>query len=138
MKPIYPCLWFKENAAEAAAFYTSIFPDAQISSSNPMATIVHIAGQRVLLLNGNTEGFTPSVSLVIECADQEMIDHYWDALSAGGEEQACGWLKDKYGVSWQIVPEILGKLMSDPTRSSRVVQAFMKMKKFDIQKLLEA
>lgn len=138
MKPFYPCLWFKENAAEAAAFYLSIFPNARIGSSNPMATILHIGEQRLLLLNGNTQSFNASVSFVIECTDQEMIDHYWYALSADGEEQACGWVKDKYGVSWQIVPEILGELMSHPARSSRVVQAFMKMKKFDIQALLDA
>ena len=82
--------------------------------------------------------FNEGVSLVVECENQAQIDHFWSKLTEGGEESMCGWLKDKYGVSWQIVPSILGKLMSDPERSQRVIAAFMKMKKFDIETLMNA
>ena len=92
-----------------------------------------------MLLNGNQKhNFSPSASYVIECDTQEEIDHYWEKLGAGGVYNMCGWLDDKNGVSWQIVPKILGKLMSDPTRSQRVVEAFLKMDKFNIQRLLDA
>jgi predicted 3-demethylubiquinone-9 3-methyltransferase (glyoxalase superfamily) len=83
-------------------------------------------------------GFNEAISLVIECEDQAEIDRYWEKLTEGGAESMCGWLKDRYGVSWQVVPKILGKLMSDPGRSGRVIEAFMKMKKFDIQQLMDA
>lgn len=96
-------------------------------------------GQKIMCLNGGPEyNFTPAVSFVVECDTQEEIDYYWDRLTEGGEEVQCGWLKDKFGVSWQVVPTILSELMSDPSRSQRVVNAFLKMKKFDIEKLLNA
>ena len=82
--------------------------------------------------------FNEAISFVVECETQKEIEHYWNKLSEGGSEGQCGWLKDKFGVSWQIVPTVLGKLMSDPERSGRVVQAFMQMKKFDIEKLMNA
>jgi predicted 3-demethylubiquinone-9 3-methyltransferase (glyoxalase superfamily) len=83
-------------------------------------------------------GFTEAISLVVDCENQEEIDHYWGRLTEGGEEGNCGWLKDRYGVSWQVVPSVLGKLMTDPERAGRVTQAFMKMKKFNIQQLMDA
>ncbi len=83
-------------------------------------------------------GFNEAISLVVECKDQEEIDYYWNRLTQGGEESQCGWLKDKYGVSWQIIPSILEVLMSDPSRSERVVKAFLRMKKFDIEALVNA
>jgi predicted 3-demethylubiquinone-9 3-methyltransferase (glyoxalase superfamily) len=82
--------------------------------------------------------FNESISFVVDCDTQEEIDYYWNRLTEGGSESMCGWLKDKFGVSWQIVPTVLGKLMGDPKRSERVIQAFLKMKKFDIEKLLQA
>jgi predicted 3-demethylubiquinone-9 3-methyltransferase (glyoxalase superfamily) len=82
--------------------------------------------------------FNESVSFVVECENQEQIDHFWTKLTEGGQESMCGWLKDRFGVSWQIVPKVLGQLMQDPERSGRVVQAFMKMKKFNIQQLMDA
>ena len=90
-------------------------------------------------LNGGPKfEFNESVSFVIECADQEEIDYYWEKLTDGGEESMCGWLKDKYGVSWQVVPAILGELMNDPDRGERVMAAFLQMRKFDIATLLKA
>jgi predicted 3-demethylubiquinone-9 3-methyltransferase (glyoxalase superfamily) len=139
MYPIYTCLWFDNQAKEAAAYYCSIFKNSKITSQNPMVVNIEINGTKLMLLNGNNDyKFGPSTSLVIECDTQEEIDHYWEKLGAGGIYSQCGWLDDKNGVSWQIVPKILGELMSDPTRSQRVVEAFLKMTKFDIQKLIDA
>lgn len=274
---IYPCLWFNNNAAEAAGFYCSIFQNASVADSNPVVTVFQCNGQRFMCLNGGPKfrpnpsisfyvvcetdaeateywnrlseggtvlmplnrydwsekygwlqdkygfswqislgrmedvgqkftpcllftgdragkaeeaiqtytwifnnssvtgimryppgqpdeglvmhaqfrlsgytmmcmdssmahafGFNEAVSLVVECEDQAEIDHYWARLTEGGEESMCGWLKDRYGVSWQIVPKVLGKLMNDPERAGRVMQAFMAMKKFDIDKLVNA
>lgn len=276
MQTIYPCLWFKQEAEEAAAFYAGIFPATSVLSSNPMAAVIESSGQRFLLLNGNPEGFTPtisfyvhcttaevvdklwealivgghskmplgaydwssrygwlqdkfgvnwqlvlgdkyaidqtftpsllftgevagktteaigfyttvfpvsalsfaatypagqkdeglvmhaqfrlqgklfmamdsslmhqmafndSISFVVECETQEEIDRYWAQLTAGGAEKQCGWLMDRYGIRWQIVPTVLAQLMRDPARAPRVMQAFLKMKKFNIQALLDA
>jgi predicted 3-demethylubiquinone-9 3-methyltransferase (glyoxalase superfamily) len=138
-KEIYPCLWFENNAKEALNHYCSIFKSAKIVSENPIVIILELNGSRFMLLNGRAKfEFNESVSFVVECDTQAEIDHYWNNLSKGGSEGQCGWLKDKYGVSWQIVPTILGKLMSDPSKSQKVIEAFMKMKKFDIQKLIDA
>ncbi len=139
INPIYPCLWFNGQAKEAAEFYCSVFGNSKILSDNPIVVMIDLNGRKFMCLNGGPQ-FTPNeaVSFVVECETQEEIDHYWNKLTEGGEESMCGWLKDKYGVSWQIVPTILGKLMSDPQKSQRVVAAFMKMKKFDIEKLLQA
>ncbi len=105
-----------------------------------MVTIFELNGSKFMGLNGGPHfQFNEAVSFVINCEDQAEIDHYWDGLIADtGSESQCGWLKDKYGVSWQVVPANLGELMSDPERGQRVVDAFMKMKKFDIQTLLDA
>lgn len=137
--PVYPCLWFDNQAKEAAEYYCSIFENTKITSENPIVVMFDLNGNKFMALNGGPNfNFTEAVSFVVECEDQAEIDRYWDALTAEGSESMCGWCKDKYGVSWQIVPAILGKLMSDPEKGGRVVQAFMKMKKFDIQALLDA
>ncbi|MFA7273933.1 MAG: VOC family protein [Crocinitomicaceae bacterium] len=138
-KSIYPCLWFDGNAKEAAEFYCSIFPKSEIVSENPMVVHFDVDGQRFMCLNGGPMyQFSPATSFVLTCETQDEIDHYWDKLGKGGKYNQCGWLDDQFGVTWQVVPEILGKLMSDPARSPRVVQAFLKMTKFDIQTLLNA
>lgn len=137
--PVYPCLWFDGQAKEAAEFYCSVFPNSRITSENPMVVNFDVNGRRFMGLNGGPHyKHTPAISFVIECGTQEEIDYYWNTLSEGGREDQCGWLQDKFGVSWQVVPAILAHLMSDPERSGRVVEAFMKMKKFDIETLLKA
>lgn len=104
-----------------------------------MVVNFELNGQKFMALNGRVEfTFNEAVSFVVECDTQEEIDYFWSKLTTGGSESMCGWLKDKYGVSWQIVPRILGQLMSDPDRSQRVLHAFMQMKKFDIAALLNA
>ena len=120
-------------------FYCSIFKNSKITSDNPMVTMFEINGTQFMALNGGPRfNFTEAVSFVMNCDTQEEIDRYWNKLTEGGEESMCGWLKDKYGISWQIVPSVLGKLMSDPKKRNRVIDAFLKMKKFDIQTLLDA
>jgi len=137
--PIHPCLWFNSNAFEAAEFYCSIFTNSKITNNTPMVVNFELNGQQFMGLNGGPHfTFNEAVSFVVECDTQEEIDYFWNKLTVGGSESMCGWLKDKYGVSWQIVPRILGQLMADANRSQRVVQAFMKMKKFDIDTLLKA
>jgi predicted 3-demethylubiquinone-9 3-methyltransferase (glyoxalase superfamily) len=136
---MYPCLWFDGQAKAAAEFYCSIFPSSKISSENPMVVKWELNGNQFMGLNGGPQyKFSPANSYVVECETQQEIDHYWNELGNGGVYNQCGWLDDKFGVSWQIVPVILGKLMSDPEKSQRVVAAFMQMKKFDIQTLLNA
>jgi predicted 3-demethylubiquinone-9 3-methyltransferase (glyoxalase superfamily) len=138
-KSIYPCLWFDNQAKEAADFYCSIFRESRITEENPMVVRFEVNGFRIMALNGGPQfKFNEAASLVVECGTQEEIDYYWDRLTEGGTESQCGWLKDKFGFSWQIVPSILGQLMSDPERSDRVIQAFLKMKKFDIEALKNA
>jgi predicted 3-demethylubiquinone-9 3-methyltransferase (glyoxalase superfamily) len=139
-KQVYPCLWFDGQAKAAADFYCSVFPNSKITDANPMVVIWELNGKKFMGLNGGPEfKFNEAVSFVISCEDQQEIDHYWNKLTSdGGKEGNCGWLKDKFGVSWQVVPAILPKLMSDPEKGQRVVQAFMKMKKFDIEKLKNA
>lgn len=137
--PIYSCIWFDNQAADAAKFYCSVFKNSRILESSPLVTNFELNGSKIMALNGGPK-FTPNeaFSLVVNCDTQEEIDYYWKKLTEGGEESMCGWLKDKYGISWQIVPAVLGKLMSDPKKGERVVQAFLKMGKFNIQKLLDA
>jgi predicted 3-demethylubiquinone-9 3-methyltransferase (glyoxalase superfamily) len=136
---IYPCLWFYGQAKEAATYYCSIFKNSRIISENPMVVIWELNGQKFMGLNGGPMyKFSPATSFVIDCETQEEIDFYWEKLGNGGVYNQCGWLDDKFGVSWQIVPTILAKLMSDPTKSEKVIQAFMQMKKFDIEKLINA
>lgn len=136
---IYPCLWFNGQAKAAATFYCSIFKNSRIMSENPMVVIFELNGKQFMGLNAGPQfKFNESVSFVVNCETQEEIDLYWDKLTDGGSEGQCGWLKDQFGLSWQIVPTILAKLMNDPEKAPRVVQAFMKMKKFDIEKLKAA
>ncbi|MBL0154323.1 MAG: VOC family protein [Chitinophagaceae bacterium] len=140
-KQLYPCLWFSGGAKEAADFYCSIFPNSKILNASPIVVNFELNGTHFMALNEKSKQFpfNESVSFVIPCENQAEIDHYWNSLTAdGGAESMCGWCKDKYGVSWQVVPVILGKLMSDPEKAPRVIQAFMKMKKFDIEALLKA
>ncbi|GAB2650446.1 VOC family protein [Emticicia sediminis] len=133
------CLWFDGQAKEAAEFYCSVFSNSKITSANPMMVTFELNGRKMMGLNGGPQfKFNEAVSLVVYCENQEEIDYYWAKLTEGGEESMCGWLKDKFGLSWQIVPSILGKLVSDPEKGQRVVQAFLQMKKFNIQTLLNA
>jgi predicted 3-demethylubiquinone-9 3-methyltransferase (glyoxalase superfamily) len=153
MQKITPFLWFDGNAEEAVNFYTSIFKDSKILSmsyygdagpglkGSVMTASFLLNGLEFIALNGGPHfKFTEAISFSVNCETQSEIDELWSKLSAGGEEQMCGWLKDKFGLSWQIVPPILGKLMSDkdPQKSKRVMQAMMKMKKIDINKLKQA
>jgi len=139
-KQMYPCLWFDGQARAAADFYCAIFPHSKIISDSGMVVNFELNGQFFMGLNGGgTHHFNEAVSFVIPCKDQQEIDHYWYRLIAdGGQESRCGWCKDKFGLSWQVVPTVLGQLMSDPEKGPRVVQAFMKMGKFDIDALLNA
>jgi predicted 3-demethylubiquinone-9 3-methyltransferase (glyoxalase superfamily) len=134
---IYPCLWFDGQAKAAAAFYCSIFPNSKITEENPMLVRWELNGNQFMGLNGGPQfKFNEAVSFAIACETQVEIDHYWgNLISNGGAESQCGWCKDQYGVSWQVVPKILGKLMADPEKGERVVAAFMQMKKFDIATL---
>ena len=145
MTSITPFLWFDNNAEEAIAFYSGLFPDAKTIEENRspdgalfFATF-ELAGQRLMALNGGPHfHFTEAISLFVSVETQEEVDHYWDALTAdGGEESQCGWLKDKYGLSWQIVPEALMRLQADPDRekAGRVQQAMLQMRKIVIADL---
>ena len=136
---MYPCLWFDGRAREAAEFYCSIFPDSKIINDSGMVVNFELRGQLFMGLNGgNNFTFNEAVSFVIPCKDQNEIDHYWYKLIAGGSEGNCGWCKDKFGLSWQVIPAMLGELMSNPANNQRVMQAFRKMKKFDIEALKNA
>jgi predicted 3-demethylubiquinone-9 3-methyltransferase (glyoxalase superfamily) len=139
-KQIYPCLWFDGQARAAADFYCTIFPNSKVVSDSGVVVNFELNGEFFMGLNGGDNyKFNEAVSFVIPCKDQAEIDHYWYKLIAdGGQESQCGWCKDKFGLSWQVVPMILGELMSDPEKGQRVVQAFMKMTKFDIEALQNA
>lgn len=137
--PLFPCLWFNNNAKAAADFYCSVFKNSKILSENAMVVIFELNNTKFMALNGGPHyQFSPANSYVITCDTQEEIDHYWDKLGDGGKYSRCGWLDDKFGVSWQIVPSVLGELMSHPDKSKKVIEAFMQMTKFDIQKLMNA
>lgn len=164
MKHITPCLWFDSNAEEAVQFYTSIFKSerggskikdiahygesAAKMSGRPkgsvMTVMFELQGQEFMALNGGPMfKFTEAVSFMVNCENQEEVDRYWEALSgpgSGGEEGPCGWLKDKFGLSWQIVPTALNEMMQDkdPKKSERVMKALLQMKKLDIQALKHA
>jgi len=139
MNQIYTCLWSNGEALQMAEHYCSIFKNSKITSQNPMVVNFEINDTKFMALNGGPQyQFSPANSYVIECETQEEIDHYWNLLGAEGIYKQCGWLEDKFGVSWQIVPKILGKLMSDPTKSAKVMQAFLQMTKFDIATLVNA
>ena len=136
---MYPCLWFDGQAKKAADYYCSIFKNSKILSENPMVVTFELNGNKFMGLNGGPKyKFTPATSFVIECETQEEIDYYWDKLGEGGRYDQCGWLDDQFGVSWQVVPVVLAKLMSDPDKAPRVINAFMKMSKFDIETLVNA
>lgn len=153
MQKITPFLWFDTQAEEAMNFYISIFKNSKILSVNrygeagpgPKGSVMTASflldGQEFVALNGGPEyKFTPAISFVVNCETQEEVDAFWDKLSAGGREDQCAWLQDKFGVSWQIVPIILVKLLSDPDpiKAQRVMAAMMKMKKIDIATLKRA
>jgi len=155
MKPIVPCLWFENQAEEAARFYTSVFKDSKIlgtahygpsasaAAGRPTGSVMTVSfeinGQEFLALNGGPEfKFSEAISFIVKCKSQDEIDEYWRKLSEGGTPSVCGWLKDRYGMSWQIVPESLNKMIEDKDRakSDRVMEAVIKMKKLD-QRILE-
>jgi len=153
IQKITPFLWFDNQAEEAMNFYVSIFKDSKVLSISrygegapvPAGTVMTasflIEGQQFTALNGGPLfSFTEAISFVIHCQTQEEVDHYWEKLTEGGEEVQCGWLKDKFGVSWQVVPEVLGRLLNnpDPNKAQRAMQAMFTMKKIDISQLQEA
>ena len=139
MKRISPSLWFNNQAEEATQFYCTVFKNSRILSSNPMSVTFELEGQQFIALNGGPKfTFNKAVSFFVSCVTQEEIEYYWKSLTnSGGQEGRCGWLKDKYGLSWQIIPAALGKLMGDPNKEKpgRVIQAKLKMKKIMINDL---
>jgi len=146
MNKITPFLWFENQAEEAVALYTSVFKDSKIVTVTPgpngraMTVSFELAGQKFVALNGGPHfKFTEAISFLVHCENQQEVDDYWNSLSPDGEGQ-CGWLKDKFGVSWQIIPGILGEMLrdKDPQRLQRVTKAMMQMKKIDIAALEEA
>lgn len=142
MQKIRPFLWFDGKAEAAAKFYTSIFKNSKIINASPMSVCFEIAGQKFFALNGGPQfKFTEAISFLVSCKTQKEIDYFWNRLSAGGEKSRCGWLKDKFGVSWQVVPaDLLGDMLNDKDaeKSNRVMQAMLKMDKLDIKKLKQA
>ena len=154
MSKVSPCLWFNGEAEDAAKFYVSLLPDSRIDHVQKNVTdspagkagsvlIVKftLAGQRFLALNGGTRfEYTHAISFQVDCADQAEVDRLWDGLSDGGAVERCGWLKDRYGVSWQIVPNVLPQLLGDPdpAKAQRVMQAMLQMVKLDIAGLQAA
>jgi predicted 3-demethylubiquinone-9 3-methyltransferase (glyoxalase superfamily) len=153
MQKITPFLWFNDNAEEAMQFYMSVFPDASIEkvvrygeagpgpAGSVMTAVFKLFGQEYIALNGGPKfSFTEAVSFVINCETQEEVDHYWNQLSEGGIRSRCGWLKDRFGLSWQVVPTALSRLLSAGTaaQKGRVMQAMMKMEKLVIAALEEA
>jgi predicted 3-demethylubiquinone-9 3-methyltransferase (glyoxalase superfamily) len=141
LQRITPFLWFDNQAHEAAKYYCSIFKNSKVLQSNPMVCNFKLDGQQFLALNGGPQyKFTEAISFVVNCETQKEVDYYWKSLSKGGKEVQCGWLKDKYGLCWQITPTIMGKYMNDkdPVKAKRVFDAMLKMVKFDIKKLEDA
>jgi predicted 3-demethylubiquinone-9 3-methyltransferase (glyoxalase superfamily) len=153
MQKIAPCLWFDHQAEEAAKFYISIFKNSRLgdvarygdAGPAPAGTVMTVTfqldGQDFMALNGGPEfKFNEAISFFVNCETQDEVDRLWETLSAGGEKGPCGWLKDKYGVSWQIVPTILGDLLQDkdPEKARRVTEAMLQMQKLDIRTLLDA
>ena len=151
--PLTPCLWFDTDGEDAAKFYTSVFPNSRIldvsrygpehvqPEGSVMTVDFELDGQRFVALNGGPQfTFNEAISFQISCKDQDEVDRYWETLSEGGEPGPCGWLKDRYGVSWQVIPKRLGDLLSDPDRekAQRVMQAMLKMGKIEIEGLERA
>lgn len=151
---IVPHLWFVDQAVEAANFYVSLFPDSRVSSVTPIpvetpsgppgsVSVVEftLAGQPFMAISaGPLDPFNHAISFIVNCADQDEVDRLWDALSIGGTIEQCGWIRDRYGVCWQIVPTVLGEMMkdSDRNRARRVMEAMLQMKKLDIMRLEQA
>jgi predicted 3-demethylubiquinone-9 3-methyltransferase (glyoxalase superfamily) len=153
MQKITPFLWFDTEGEDAARFYTSVFPNSKIgeiarygsAGPRPEGTVMTVSfeldGQRFVALNGGPEfAFSEAVSFLVNCDTQDEVDSYWSALSEGGEEGPCGWLKDKFGLSWQIVPNRLSELLADPDRerAQRVMEAMLKMRKIEVDELERA
>ena len=157
MQKITPCLWFDDKAEEAVNFYVSIFKNSKIGSitrygeegaevsGRPKGTVMTVTfqldGQEFIALNGGPEfTFSPAISFFVNCKTQEEVDELWKKLSEGGKKEVCGWLKDKYGVSWQIVPTVLGEMLQDKDteKSERVMKALLQMDKIDIESLKQA
>lgn len=153
MKGITPCLWFDTEAEDAATCYTSLFPDGKVlgttyygeEAPRPADTVMTVSftlqGQEFVALNGGPEfSFDEAVSFQVMCESQEEVDHYWSGLSAGGAEGPCGWVKDRFGLSWQVVPVALPELLADPDprRAQRVMAAMLQMRKLDIAALQTA
>jgi len=153
MQKITPFLWFDGKAEEAINFYTSIFKNSKVGSisrwgegspfpkGQVMSATFELDGQQFYAFDAGPQfKFTEAISFFVDCKTQEEVDHFWEKLSAGGEKSRCGWLKDKFGVSWQIVPTILGELLQDkdPEKSKRVMNAMLQMDKIDIKKLKQA
>lgn len=153
MQKIVPSLWFDDQAEQAMNFYVSIFKNSKIGSISyygeagprPAGTVLtvnfEIDGQEFNGINGGPEfKFTPAVSFLVNCESQAEVDELWEKLSEGGEIEMCGWLKDKFGVSWQIVPTVLGRLLQDPNpaKAQKVTEAMLQMQKLDINKLMQA
>ena len=153
MQKITPFLWFDQQAEEAMHFYTSIFKNSKVGTvqrygeagpgpkGSAMSVTFELEGQQFFALNGGPHfSFTPAISFFVNCETQQEVDDFWEKLSAGGEKNSCGWLRDKYGVSWQIIPSALGKMLQDkdPEKSTRVMKAMLQMKKIDIEGLTRA
>ena len=153
MQKITPFLWYDSQAEEAANFYTSIFQNSRIGTISrcgdagpgPQGAVLSVTfeldGQEFIALNGGPQfKFTPAISLFVNCETQAEVDELWEKLSAGGQKSRCGWLQDKYGLSWQIIPTALGQLLGDPDpkKSSRVMRAMLQMEKIDVDRLQQA
>ena len=147
MQRITPFLWFDGNAQDAVDFYTSIFKNARVNSLMPgpdgkmMGAAFELDGQSFMALNGGPQfQFTPAISLYVHCHTQDEVDYYWSRLGEGGSYQPCGWLKDKFGLSWQVIPGVLSQMLGDKdrARAGRAMQAMMKMSKIDIAALQAA
>ena len=153
MQKISPFLWFDGRAEEAMNFYTSVFKDAKISDvqrygeagPGPKGSVIsasfQLHGQNFIALNGGPQfSFTPAISFFVNCENQEEVDELWARFSEGGEPQRCGWIKDKFGLSWQVIPTALGRMLQDkdPQKAQRVMQAMMKMVKIDVALLTQA
>jgi predicted 3-demethylubiquinone-9 3-methyltransferase (glyoxalase superfamily) len=157
MQKITPCLWFDSQAEEAVNFYVSIFENSKIgnitrygeegarTSGKPKGTVMTITfqldGREFMALNGGPAfAFSPAISFLVKCETQKEIDELWENLSGGGEKQRCGWLKDKYGVSWQIVPSVLGEMLQDKdaAKSKKVMEALLRMDRIDVMTLKKA
>ncbi len=152
MQNITPCFWFATQAEEAANHYVSVFKNSKIThvsrfgddgpgpAGQVMVVMFELDGNSFMALNGCRETFNDSVSFMIDCADQAEVDHFWDRLVEGGQPSMCGWLKDKFGVSWQVTPRVLGQLLGspDPKKAAAAMQAMLTMQKIDIAAMQRA